>query len=78
MKMINSGILTLLAIMALAMAAGCAASNGQPGAGAAGSGSAAGAPAEEQSNQASPYSQPLMATGGDLVMLHWKKGAIAA
>jgi len=69
--MIKRGILTLLAITVLAIAAGCAASNGQPGTGAAGSA------AEEQTNQASPYSQPLMATGGDLVMLHWERGTIA-
>jgi hypothetical protein len=72
--MVKSGILILLSITALAIVAGCAASNGQPVTGAAVSGSAA----EEQTNQASPYSQPLMATGGDLVMLHWEKGTIAA
>ncbi len=72
--MIKNSILTLLAITALAMAAGCAASNGHPVAGAAGSG----ASAEEQTDQASPYSQPLMATGGDLVMLDLEKLGIAA
>jgi hypothetical protein len=74
--MIKSSILTLLAISALVMAVGCAV-NGHPG-GAAGSGSAVATPAEEQVNQPSPYSQPLMATGGDLVMRDIEKLGIAA
>jgi len=76
MKMIKRGILTLLAITAVALTAGCAASNGRPARGAADSGSAASA--QEQIDQPSPYSQPLMATGGDLVMRDWEKLAIAA
>jgi hypothetical protein len=76
MKMIKSGILTLLAITAVALSVGCAASNGHPATGAADSGSAASTP--EEINQPSPYSQPLMATGGDLVMQDWGKRGIAA
>jgi len=69
-------IFALLALAAAAMIAGCA-----PSASSAGSANtpiAASAGQQETNPPAdSPYNQPLMATGGDLVMLHVAPRAIA-
>jgi hypothetical protein len=68
MKTINMAIFALIMGAVLA-AAGCAASNNQTNQGA-GSGNPAITSAEQNQaeRQPSPYDQPLMATGGDLVM----------
>jgi hypothetical protein len=72
-KMIKNGILTLLAAVAIAMAAGCTASTDQSGPGAARKSTLG----QSQAEQGSPYTQPLMATGGDLVMLRIQSRGIA-
>jgi hypothetical protein len=67
-----SGTLVLIALAALTMMAGCAtSSSGQTQSGAAPTVTSAG------QDQASPFNQPLMATGGDLVMLRIVSRAIA-
>jgi hypothetical protein len=65
-----SGILVLIALGALTLVAGCTtSSSGQPQSGA--------APTVTSAGMASPFDQPLMATGGDLVMLRIESRAIA-
>jgi hypothetical protein len=66
MTMTKRAILTVLAIAAAAMATGCGPSILST------ADAGATAPAGQQQNKpqmVTPYSQPLMATGGDLVML---------
>jgi hypothetical protein len=65
-----SSIFVLIALAALTLAAGCTtSSSGQPQSGA--------APTITSAGQPSPFDQPLMATGGDLVMLRIASRAIA-
>ncbi|MGO9056278.1 MAG: hypothetical protein ACLQU2_02670 [Candidatus Binataceae bacterium] len=65
-----SRILALIAFAALALAAACTtSSNGPP--------SAITSAGQNGNGQASPYDQPLMATGGDLVMLRIVSRGIA-
>jgi hypothetical protein len=75
--MTRQTILTLLALAAAAIVAGCASS--APSTPSANSPIAAstGQPEENKPPADSPYSQPLMATGGDLVMLRMAPRGIA-
>ena len=77
MRMNQRTTLTLFAVAAAAMLAGCASS--APSAASANSSIAASSsqPEENQPPADSPYSQPLMATGGDLVMLRVVSRGIA-
>ena len=68
-------ILALIALAAVTIVSGCTtSSSGQPQAGAASTNPTVTSAGEDQ---ASPYSQPLMATGGDLVMLRIVSRGIA-
>jgi hypothetical protein len=74
----NNIFLTFLAAAALTLAAACTASNGPSGASAGASGSAATAGQEQgEPSAAATFDQPLMATGGDLVMLRAPSRSIA-
>ncbi len=65
-----SHISALIALAALALMAGCtASSSGQPQDAMAGANPAMTTADRSGNDQASPYDQPLMATGGDMVML---------
>ena len=76
--MIKPLIVTIFAIATVAMVAGCA-TLGIPGkTGTSGANSAiSSADQSRTSPQATPYSQPLMATGGDLVMLSLTRSDVA-
>jgi hypothetical protein len=78
MRMNKQITLTLLALVA-AMIAGCAASARPDNANGAGANAAISSASQPESKpqSASPYSQPLMATGGDMVMLHVASRGIA-
>jgi hypothetical protein len=80
MIMIKHAIFTLLVLAAGAMIAGCGTS-ARPGDASAAGGNSAITSSEggQQANpqEATPYNQPLMATGGDLVMLRVRSGGIA-
>ncbi len=67
MRLIHRAVFTLFTIMVAAILAGCGSSANT----AAGADSAPTAAGQQQGKpqMATPYSQPLMATGGDLVML---------
>jgi hypothetical protein len=70
MRMNKQVILSLFAVAAAAMLAGCAPSTRPAEANAAGSNAAISSAGQSEAKpQDTPYSQPLMATGGDLVML---------
>lgn len=72
------GIFALIALAALTMTAGCTtSSSGQPQDGVAGTNPAITSAGQDRNEQPSPYNQPLMATGGDLVMLRSVSRAIA-
>jgi hypothetical protein len=69
MKMIKRLVFTFLAVITTAIVAGCG-SLGVPGnANTAGANPAVTSAGQPTTPQATPYSQPLMATGGDMVML---------
>ncbi len=76
MRMNKQAIITLLAAAAVAMIAGCGTSMHSGDANAAGANSTMSSASQDNSKMpaASPYSQPLMATGGDLVMLRIAPG----
>jgi hypothetical protein len=75
----NSFIITFLAAAALTLAAGCTASNSHSGEGVGTAGSAPSSAGQEQAepSAAATFNQPLMATGGDLVMLRVPSRSIA-
>jgi len=73
-----SRISALIALAALALVAGCtASSSGQRQDAMAGSNPAMTTAGRSGNDQASPYDQPLMATGGDMVMLNIVSRGIA-
>ncbi|HKD68337.1 MAG TPA: hypothetical protein VKB84_15935 [Candidatus Binataceae bacterium] len=75
----KQAIFTIFAVAAAAIVAGCA--SGPGGANSPGANSAVTSSAGQQQTSPpadSPYSQPLMATGGDMVMLDVTSGGIAA
>jgi hypothetical protein len=78
MKMIKQAVFTFLAVMTAAIVAGCGPLALSGNAKAAGANSAiTSADQQPAKPQATPYSQPLMATGGDLVMLRVRSPGIA-
>ena len=80
MKMIKPTVLTFLALMTAAIVAGCGSLGLSGNAGTAGANPAvvSAGQQETQPQTATPYSQPLMATGGDMVMLRVRSPGVVA
>jgi hypothetical protein len=77
MKMIKPAVFTFLAVMTAAIVAGCGPLGLSGNANTAGANSAVTSANQPTTPEATPYSQPLMATGGDMVMLRVRPLGIA-